>query len=107
MTITLATINPRRLQLALAAALALAAFASGSSLAQTQLSPAMKAEAKSLAQLCRADFDKLCPGVRPGGGRVLTCLESHAVELTPQCHAALPQADALKAKAEAAGVLPK
>ena len=105
MTIPFAIIKPRRLQLT--PVVLAVAITSGSALAQTQLSPTMKAEAKSLAQLCRADFDKLCPNVRPGGGRILACLESHAVELTPQCQAALPQADALKAKAEAAGVLPK
>lgn len=93
-----------RLTFIATAALGFVASAPGA-LAQTQAE--MKAEAKSLAQVCRADFDRLCPSVRPGGGRIVACLKSHATELTPQCRNALPRADALKAKAAAAGVLPR
>jgi hypothetical protein len=81
--------------------------AQGVALAQTQIPAEMKAEARSLAQVCRADFDKLCAGVRPGGGRIVACLESHAAELSAPCHDALPRAQALKAKAATTGVLPK
>lgn len=34
---------------------------------------------------CQADFEKLCPGVQPGGGRVIKCLAEHLSELTPAC----------------------
>jgi len=34
---------------------------------------------------CQADFEKYCPGVRPGGGRIMECLAEHLKELTPEC----------------------
>ena len=34
---------------------------------------------------CQGDFEKLCKGVKPGGGRVLQCLAEHVSELTPEC----------------------
>jgi hypothetical protein len=34
---------------------------------------------------CQADFEKLCPGVEPGGGRVIECLAKQLDKLTPQC----------------------
>lgn len=34
---------------------------------------------------CQADFEKYCPGVEPGGGRVLECLSQHLDKLTPEC----------------------
>ena len=39
---------------------------------------------------CRADTKKLCPAVRPGGGRVLACLKDRQADLSPACQAALP-----------------
>ncbi|MEQ1944196.1 cysteine rich repeat-containing protein [Mesorhizobium sp. VNQ89] len=36
-------------------------------------------------QACQADFEKYCPGVQPGGGRVIKCLSEHLDHLTPQC----------------------
>ncbi len=36
-------------------------------------------------QACQADFEKYCPGVQPGGGRVIKCLSEHLDQLTPQC----------------------
>jgi hypothetical protein len=40
-------------------------------------------------QACRADYGKLCPGVKPGGGRAAECLKQHEAELTPACKAAV------------------
>lgn len=34
---------------------------------------------------CQADFEKYCPGVQPGGGRIIECLAEHLNELTPAC----------------------
>lgn len=99
--------NSSRFRLAIAATTGLVLSAQGGALAQTRIPAEMKAEASSLVQVCRADFDKLCAGVRPGGGRIVACLESHAAELSAQCRDALPRAEALKAKAANAGVLPK
>lgn len=92
-----------RLTLAAAAALGFMAAGSGAALAQAQLPP----EVRALAQACLADFNQLCPGVQPGGGRVLACLQSRADKLTPRCRDALPIAEALKAKALKAGALPQ
>lgn len=43
-----------------------------------------------LAQACQADAKKLCPGARPGGGRVLGCLKQREAELSADCKASLP-----------------
>ena len=40
-------------------------------------------------QACRADFERLCSGVQPGGGRVVVCLKQNASRLSPDCAAAL------------------
>ncbi len=34
---------------------------------------------------CSGDFKKLCPGVLPGGGRVLDCLAKHKDAVSPAC----------------------
>ena len=34
---------------------------------------------------CRADMERLCPGVPPGGGRVLRCLKAHKMEMSVGC----------------------
>jgi hypothetical protein len=34
---------------------------------------------------CRADVDRFCPSVDPGGGRVIGCLHQHQPELTSTC----------------------
>jgi hypothetical protein len=38
---------------------------------------------------CRADRERLCAGVRFGGGRVLRCLEQHSTSLSDDCKQAL------------------
>ena len=37
---------------------------------------------------CAEDFKRLCPGTRPGGGRVKQCFSQHQAELSPACSAA-------------------
>ena len=34
---------------------------------------------------CRADVQRLCQGVRPGGGRLMQCLKAHENDLTVGC----------------------
>ena len=73
--------------LALASALSLAALVSAESGALAQQAAAMK--------YCKADFERLCPGVQPGGGRIIACLKEHKEEVSIGCGMALP---AMKAK---------
>jgi hypothetical protein len=69
----------------IAAALALRIAATpGAATAQTQ----------TMQQACRADYDRLCAGVLPGGGRILACLQSHADKLDPACKEALAKVPA-------------
>ena len=74
---------------------------------QTQITPQMRSEARAVMQACRADHDRLCSDVAPGGGRILACLQSHAGQLTATCAQALPRAQALRNDAVGAGVAPK
>lgn len=46
--------------------------------------PAM-AQTAAEREACMADFEKYCPGVLPGGGRVMACLSDRLDQLAPQC----------------------
>src|SRR5262249_26065103 len=41
---------------------------------------------------CSTDIQSLCAGVKPGGGRVLACLQSHVGELSVGCSTILSKA---------------
>jgi len=41
----------------------------------------------SLAKACKADTDKFCKGIRPGEGRILSCLKGRQSDLSPACGA--------------------
>ena len=41
---------------------------------------------------CATDIQSLCAGVKPGGGRVLACLQSHVGELSVGCSTMLSKA---------------
>ena len=34
---------------------------------------------------CRADVQKLCPGIKPGGGRIKECMKAHKDEVSDGC----------------------
>ena len=38
---------------------------------------------------CMTDYRKLCPGVRPGEGRVVACFEDHRAQLSTGCRQAM------------------
>jgi hypothetical protein len=74
-------------QFVVASALSLAAFVSAVPSAFAQQAAAMK--------YCKADFERLCPGVQPGGGRIIGCLKAHKEEVSIGCGKAI---QAMKAK---------
>ncbi|MFL9827582.1 cysteine rich repeat-containing protein [Rhodoplanes sp. SY1] len=61
-------------------AVLLAAGAQTSALAQDQA---------VLRDACKADYQKLCQGVQPGGGRIIKCLQDQSDKLSPGCKTAL------------------
>jgi hypothetical protein len=73
--------------IAIASAFSLAVLASAAPSALAQQAAAMK--------YCKADFERLCPGVQPGGGRIIGCLKAHKEEVSIGCGKAL---QAMKAK---------
>ena len=72
--------------LAIASALLLAALASAA--------PNAFAQASGM-RYCKEDVARLCPGVQPGGGRIIGCLKAHKEEVSIGCGKAL---QAMKAK---------
>ena len=52
-------------------------------------SPQAVAEARAA---CETDIQKLCSGVQPGGGRILTCLKQHKDQVTDVCKQAVMKA---------------
>jgi len=53
-------------------------------LAVTLLSGSAHAQGGPLAY-CKADAARLCPGVKPGGGKLLGCLKQHENEVSVGC----------------------
>jgi len=48
--------------------------------------------AEGLGKPCADDVAKLCPGVKPGGGRIAQCLQGKADQISPACKARMEQA---------------
>lgn len=87
-------------------------FAAGTSCssfaaAQGQIPQDMKNQAMSLARICRDDYDRLCQGTQPGGGRILACLSSNAEKLSIACRTALPDAQRLSSRGIGGGAMAK
>src|SRR5712692_3948219 len=55
---------------------------------------AAAAYAQAGSEPCKADFEKYCPGVKPGGGAVSACVKQHESECSPVCKQALAALDA-------------
>ncbi len=56
------------------------AFAGGSQL---------DGEIQALRAYCKADVERLCPGVEPGGGRIKACLMANKEQMSVGCAQAL------------------
>lgn len=49
------------------------------------------AQMRGLAATRTADYFRVCPGVRPGGGRIIVCLNAQAEKLSQPCFQALAE----------------
>ena len=48
---------------------------------------------------CKPDVDRLCPGIQPGGGRIVACLKPNEAQLSAACKDALAKAREKRAPA--------
>jgi hypothetical protein len=44
-------------------------------------------KAQDFTKACKPDAAKFCKDIKPGHGRIISCLKSHEAELSPQCDA--------------------
>ena len=64
------------------------AVAAASTIVIMSLPAAVFAQSNQLQQAlryCRTDMERLCPGVPPGGGRIVRCLKAHKMEMSVGC----------------------
>ncbi|MBV8765431.1 MAG: hypothetical protein JO137_10860 [Hyphomicrobiales bacterium] len=54
-------------------------------LSATFLATSAMAQTAAERSACRTDFQKLCKGTKPGGGRVLACLSQQRDQLSEAC----------------------
>ena len=52
-------------------------------------SPGALADGAKPREACRADYERFCNGVKPGGGRVAQCFKAHREEISAACKTAL------------------
>ena len=64
------------------------AVASFSILALASL-PQVALAAGDAMKYCKPDVERLCPGVEPGGGRIVACLKAHKMGMSVGCAMAL------------------
>jgi len=52
------------------------------SVSAQELSLSQKLEIRSN---CKADFERLCPGIAPGGGKLIECIRANKDQLSKPC----------------------
>ncbi len=61
---------------------------------RTVMQRARQAQANALKTACRADFTRNCPGVSPGGGRLMACFNEKQAQFSDGCRTAMQSAQA-------------
>jgi hypothetical protein len=61
--------------------------------------PAKSQEMADIKTYCVSDIKRVCPGIEPGGGRIIKCLKANKKEMSVGCAQALRK---LKAKKHSA-----
>jgi cysteine rich repeat protein len=61
-------------------------------LSAATLAAQMPSGSEGLGKPCADDVAKLCPGVKPGGGRIVRCLQGKADQISAACKARMEQA---------------
>jgi hypothetical protein len=56
-------------------------------------SPHIASAQQGPGKACKADREKLCPGLRHGDGKLWACFKEHEAELSPECQAARKAAE--------------
>jgi hypothetical protein len=56
----------------------------------------LEAEIQALKTYCKADIERLCPNVEPGGGRIKACLMAQMDGVTVGCAKALKELKEIK-----------
>lgn len=55
------------------------------SIAFVAMAQSARAVDDAVLAYCKEDVERLCAGVRPGGGRILQCLKSHKEQMSVGC----------------------
>ena len=53
-------------------------------------------KARAVNKACREDIKKNCTGIKPGGGRIETCIKDHFADMSEACKEMISQAGAGK-----------
>lgn len=79
-----------------AGAAALLLFAGAGAAAAQQPANNQMMMSGAVKQACASDVKTLCPGIEPGGGRLMQCLHENSAKVSPKCKTALGEAKAAK-----------
>ncbi|GLK86035.1 cysteine rich repeat-containing protein [Ancylobacter defluvii] len=57
-----------------------------------------RSQMQALRTACEADIRAVCPGVQPGGGRLLQCIQANPEKVSQPCKEALASIQAARAQ---------